>query len=115
MLEIAPGFGRWTQFLLPATKIEYLGIDISEECVNRCRNIFRDVDKALFYPNDGLSLNMVPDALFDFIFSFDSLVHAEIDVLEAYIPQILQKLRPNGVAFIHHFSTGHFRKAFCNK
>jgi hypothetical protein len=102
VLEIAPGFGRWTKFLLPATKIEYLGIDISEECVNRCRDIFRDVDKALFYPNDGLSLNMVPDEMFDFVFSFDSLVHAEIDVLEAYIPQILKKLRCNGVAFIHH-------------
>ena len=99
VLEIAPGFGRLDKISFARQqKSNTLGIDISEECVNRCRDIFRDVDKAFFYTNDGLSLNMVPDEMFDFVFSFDSLVHAEIDVLEAYIPQILQKLRPNGVS-----------------
>lgn len=40
--------------------------------------------------------------LYDFVFSFNSLVHAEIEVLRSYIPQIIQKLTPRGVAFIHH-------------
>jgi len=45
---------------------------------------------------------MVPDASIDFVFSLDSLVHVESDVLGEYIWQICQKLTPTGVAFIHH-------------
>jgi SAM-dependent methyltransferase len=102
VLEIAPGFGRWTKFLLPATKTNYWGIDLSKACVSRCRDLFRSEVRASFYTNDGLSLDSAPDGMLDFVFSFDSLVHAEIDVLGAYVPQILRKLNPNGVAFIHH-------------
>ena len=28
---------------------------------------------------------MIPDASIDFVFSFDSLVHAEADVIQAYL------------------------------
>jgi len=102
ILEIAPGAGRWTRFLLPATGAGYLGIDLSVECIERCRTRFGDVPRARFESNNGLSLAMAPDDTFDFVFSFDSLVHVEIDVLESYIPQILRKLRGGGAAFLHH-------------
>ena len=36
------------------------------------------------------------------MFSFDSLVHVELDVLAAYCQQIVAKLSPSGAAFIHH-------------
>ena len=102
ILEIAPGFGRWTRFLLQATNVEYFGIDLSEQCITRCRELFSKAGKAKFFQNDGLSLDAIQDGSCDFVFSFDSLVHAEIDVLRAYIPQIIRKLRAEGVAFIHH-------------
>jgi len=101
ILEIAPGFGRWTKFLLPACK-EYVGIDLSAKCVDACREIFAADKHAKFFKNDGLLLEMAPDASVDLVFSFDSLVHAEIEVLESYVPEILRKLSPAGVAFIHH-------------
>ena len=44
----------------------------------------------------------VEDGQFDLVFSFDSMVHANLEVHQAYIPQILRKLTKNGVAFIHH-------------
>ncbi len=101
VLEIAPGFGRWTKFLLPLCDT-YLGIDLSAQCVDACREVFAAASHATFAQNDGRVLDAAPAASFDLVFSFDSLVHAEIDILEAYIPQILQKLTPAGVAFIHH-------------
>jgi len=101
ILEIAPGHGRWTKFLVTACD-EYLGIDLAESCVAACRARFAGATHAHFINNDGQSLHDAPDGSFDFIFSFDSLVHAERDVLERYIPQMLQKLAPGGVAFIHH-------------
>jgi SAM-dependent methyltransferase len=105
VLEIAPGFGRWTKFLLPACE-RYVGIDMSAKCVSACRATFAKAANAQFFENDGFSLAAASDGAFDLIFSFDSLVHAETDVLDRYVPQILEKLSPTGVAFIHHANMG---------
>lgn len=102
ILEIAPGFGRWTHFLLKYSTGHYHGIDMSDECITYCREVFGNQSNTNFSVNDGLSLDEVQDNAFDLVFSFDSLVHAELDVHERYIPQILNKLKDNGIAFIHH-------------
>lgn len=39
-------------------------------------------------------------------FSFDSLVHAEKDVIETYLLQLARKLTPDGVGFVHHSNIG---------
>ena len=101
ILEIAPGFGRWTKFLLPHCR-QYTGLDLSATCIGECQRRFSDYTHATFLQNDGLSLHSVPDESVDLVFSFDSLVHCEIEVFRSYIPQILHKLRPAGLAFIHH-------------
>jgi SAM-dependent methyltransferase len=99
ILEIAPGYGRWTRFLLSLSQ-NYVGVDLSARCVEACRSAF---DKGEFLVNDGLSLSGISESQkFDLVFSFDSLVHAELNVFENYIPQILAKLSPKGVAFLHH-------------
>jgi cyclopropane fatty-acyl-phospholipid synthase-like methyltransferase len=100
VLEIAPGFGRWTKFLIPNCK-SLTGIDLSQECVDACNRIFSSAAKASFVKNDGFSLEGASEKL-DFVFSFDSLVHVELDALDGYIKQIMQKLNSAGVAFLHH-------------
>lgn len=104
VLEIGQGFGRWTHFLLPYTKESYRGIEMSQKSTTACKKQFGSMDKDIeFYLNDGLSLDLVDDRKYDFIFSFDSLIHAGMDVFESYIPKILNSLlSENGVAFIHH-------------
>lgn len=101
ILEIGPGFGRWTTFLLMYCS-RYFGIDLSELCVNACRRRFCETEHAHFVQNDGLSLSGINDNSCDLVFSFDSLVHVELDVLAFYVPEILRVLSPAGVAFIHH-------------
>src|SRR6516225_851954 len=101
ILEIAPGYGRWTKFLLPECR-QYLGIDLSTQCVKACQRAFADVEHAKFAVNDGFSLSDARECHFDLVFSFDSLVHAEVDVIQSYITQIIKKLSSRGVAFIHH-------------
>ena len=101
ILEIGPGHGRWSKFLIPACS-SYFGIDLSTSCIDVCQHRFVDASHAMFIANDGLSLDSVPEAYFDLIFSFDSLVHAELDVFQSYIPQLVKKLSRGGVAFLHH-------------
>jgi SAM-dependent methyltransferase len=101
LLEIAPGFGRVTEFLLPHAK-QYLGVDLAEKCVAACRSRFADATHARFAVGDGLLLPMVESASVDFAFSWDSLVHADIRVMRSYAKELARVLRPGGVAFLHH-------------
>jgi hypothetical protein len=101
IVEIAPGYGRWTQYLLGHCD-HLIGVDLSQECVTACERRFEGDNKAEFHVNDGRSLDMVPGGSADLVFSFDSLVHAEADVLEAYMTALATKLSPDGVAFLHH-------------
>ncbi|MBK1724122.1 class I SAM-dependent methyltransferase [Thiocystis violacea] len=101
VLEIAPGHGRWTRYLLQYCE-SYVGIDLSGQAIDACKRRFARAPQASFFQNDGISLGDAPDGAFDFIFTFDSLVHAEMDVLRQYMPQLLSKLSDRGVAFIHH-------------
>ena len=107
ILEVAPGYGRWTAFLKDLCK-RLIIVDLAERCIDRCRRRFADCSHIWYFVNDGKSLEMVVDGSIDFIFSFDSLVHADEDVLKAYTAEFAKKLRPNGVAFIHHSNLGEY-------
>jgi hypothetical protein len=54
---------------------------------------------------------MVPSESVDFVFSFDSLVHAEADVLSDYAHELARILTRDGVAFIHHSNMAVYRRA----
>src|SRR3990172_432923 len=54
ILEIAPGHGRWTRYLLQHCD-RLIGVDLSAGCVNACRERFADHPGAGFHKNDGLS------------------------------------------------------------
>jgi SAM-dependent methyltransferase len=108
ILEIAPGFGRWTQFLKEVCE-RLVIVDIAERCIEACRERFADAGNLEYHVNDGRSLDMVDDGSIDFAFSFDSLVHAESDVLEAYVSGLARKLKPDGIGLLHHSNAGEYR------
>ncbi|MDQ6894540.1 MAG: class I SAM-dependent methyltransferase [Acidobacteriota bacterium] len=105
VLEIACGFGRWTQFLRDRCNRLY-AIDLAQACVDASSQRFASDRHVTCHLTDGKSLAMVPDKSVDFVFSFDSLVHADASVLEAYISQLPRILKKNGAAFIHHSNLG---------
>src|ERR1051326_3685359 len=105
ILEIAPGFGRWTHYLKEHCERLVL-VDISEKCIAACKSRFSSTPEITYHVNDGKSLEMIADNSIDFVFSFDSLVHAEADVLESYLMQIGRKLAASGTGFIHHSNLG---------
>jgi SAM-dependent methyltransferase len=107
VLEIAPGYGRWSGYLIAASE-RYVGVDLAESCVALCRERFRGEPTAEFHVNDGRSLAAVEDAAVDFVFSFDSLVHAEADVIADYVRELSRKLSPEGIGFLHHSNLGQY-------
>jgi len=107
VLEIAPGMGRWTERLLPLCK-RLIAVDVSHKAIaglgNRISRKFspEDAYRLNIFHGDGKSLP-VEDRSIDFVFSFDSLVHADADVLDAYLLECARVLnKDRGVGFIHH-------------
>jgi 2-polyprenyl-3-methyl-5-hydroxy-6-metoxy-1,4-benzoquinol methylase len=107
ILEIAPGFGRWTQFLRVLCD-DLILVDISSKCIEACQRRFATHPRIQYHVNDGRSLSMIADESIDLAFTFDSLVHVEADVLVGYLAQLAQKITPDGVAFIHHSNMGEY-------
>lgn len=108
ILEIAPGFGRWTHYLVHLCRRLIL-VDLEPSCIAACRERFARFDHVEYHVNDGRSLAMIGAGTIDFAFSFDSLVHAEIDVVRAYLEQLATLLTPEGVGFFHHSNLADFR------
>jgi SAM-dependent methyltransferase len=107
ILEIAPGFGRWTHYLKDYCQQLWI-VDRSVDCVEACRRRFAGEPRVRCYLNDGCSLSMIPDASVDFVFSFDSFVHPNRDVIEAYLRELGTKLKIGGKGFIHHSNFGEY-------
>ena len=107
ILEIAPGYGRMTQFLHPVCDRLTI-VDLNEVCIAACRERFAGVPNIAYHVNDGRSLDAVEDRSVDLAFSFDSLVHADADVIEAYVRQLAAKLTDDGAAFLHHSNAGSY-------
>ena len=107
ILEIGPGFGRWTHYLKDYCD-ELWAVDKSSECIEACQQRFSSYSNIRCVSNDGRSLSMISDSSVDFVFSFDSFVHPDRDVVEAYLRQLRTKLKIGGKGFIHHSNFGQY-------
>ena len=110
ILEVAPGHGRFTPHLASLAQ-RYIGVDLAPHCVEVCREKFPELS---FHPNDGRTLPMLKDRCVDFVFSFFSLIHADIPTLTSYLTEFARILSDDGAGFIHHSNlaqhASYFRK-----
>ena len=100
ILEIAPGYGRITQFLSILAG-ELIVVDLNPLCIQKTKEKLSHHVLAYFV-NDGKSIPKVRDNSQDLVFSFDSFVHMHANVIEEYIKEIYRVLKPGGQSFIHH-------------
>jgi ubiquinone/menaquinone biosynthesis C-methylase UbiE len=101
VLEIAPGHGRWTEYLLRDAARLVL-VDINQSCLDSCRYRFAGDDRISYHLTDGCSLAFLPDASVDFAWSFDAFVHMDPEVVQGYLRELGRVLAPGGRAVIHH-------------
>lgn len=108
VLEIGSGFGRWTAFLKDSAR-ELTLVDVSQRCLDACSQRFGTGGTIRYLLTDGRSLP-IPVESVDFVFSFDSLVHAEADVMQSYVRELARVLTADGVAFLHHSNLGEYSR-----
>ncbi len=116
MLDIGVGAGRTTHHFAPAVE-SYLGGDVVEEMVARCREIFGG--KYEFKVMDVCDLSGIPDSSVEFVlFSFNGLDHLDGNDRLKALKEILRVLVPGGLyCFSSHNLRGlsplyRFKKSF---
>jgi SAM-dependent methyltransferase len=105
VLEIGPGYGRWSGYLLSLCD-NYIGVDLAAKCIDACKERFANASHARFFVNDGLSLPMIQDGSVDLVFSFDSLVHAEAEIVASYLSELSRVMTSEAICFLHHSNLG---------
>jgi ubiquinone/menaquinone biosynthesis C-methylase UbiE len=101
VLEIGPSAGRWTE-ILQKDAVHLTSVDISETCVNLCREKFREAHNCTFLVTQGSDVAGVADQSIDAIWSFDVFVHINQAEVTNYVKEFRRVLRPGGSGVIHH-------------
>ena len=114
ILEIAPGYGRITQFLSILAK-ELIVVDLNPLCIQKTKEKLSHHVLAYFV-GDGKSFPFIKDNSQDLVYSFDSFVHMHLNVIDNYLKEIYRVLTPGGKGIIHHSNLwGGSENSFDNK
>jgi ubiquinone/menaquinone biosynthesis C-methylase UbiE len=97
MLEIGCGVGRMTR-MLARIFAQVTGVDISEEMVRQARENTADLNNVDLLVGDGCTLAGLPDANYDFAFSFIVFQHIPAySVISSYCREVYRVLKPRGL------------------
>jgi hypothetical protein len=101
VIEIAPGHGRWSEFIINACLHATL-VDLSPACLEFCRTRFADKTNVDYFLTTGTQLPKCATGAIGFVFSYDSFVHMSAEVIGAYMSEIARVLVVGGIGVIHH-------------
>jgi SAM-dependent methyltransferase len=99
VLEIGPGGGRWTRYMMEAKTV--YAVDYHRELLDELqRNVAGNNLKPIL--NSGDDFPGIPDSGVDFAFSFGTFVHVELDAIERYLVNLVRVLTTEAVVVIHY-------------
>jgi ubiquinone/menaquinone biosynthesis C-methylase UbiE len=101
VIEIAPGHGRWTEFLCEKPA-RLTAVDLSWNCLDFCRIRFQDRTNIDYEHTDGTALPPALTGQVDLVWSYDAFVHMAPEVIRAYLSEIHRVLKQGGQAILHH-------------
>ena len=101
VLEIGPGGGRWTQFLIGSREV--ILVELNKQFFRYLRKRFRKQRRKLrFYQTSGYELNGIDAGSIDFVFSFGTFVHIDPEGIDEYLGEIHRVLKPRGNATLQY-------------
>lgn len=100
-IDFAAGYGRNTQKLLEAGAEHVTMVDVNPECISQLELRFpRDRTTAIL--NNGFDLSGLDTSAFTFLYTFDAMVHFDLEIVLSYVDEFARVLEPKSYAFIHH-------------
>lgn len=101
VVDLAAGHGRNTEKLRQHAETVWV-VDITEENLEACRRRFGNDPRIAYLRTNGVSLAGILDSSVTLVYSFDSMVHFDSDIVRAYLREFARVLKPGGCGFCHH-------------
>jgi len=101
VLEIGPGSGRWTEYLVPRAQRLIL-VDVSETALEICRSRFGDASHVEYCLVRDKGLDFIAPCSIDAVWSYGTFQVLNTHDIQQYVSEIERILKPGGVAVIHH-------------
>jgi len=98
-LEIGPGGGRWTRYLLSFGQV--IAVDYHQALLDELARNFR-APHLFLLRNGGADFPGVGDASVDFVFTFGVFVHLDMPIIERYLAEIRRVLKPGANAVVQY-------------
>jgi SAM-dependent methyltransferase len=100
-VDFAAGYGRNTRKLLEAGAGHVTMVDVNPECVAQLETCFPRYRTSAVL-NDGTGLVGLDTSVFTFLYTFDAMVHFDLEIVMSYVPEFARVLKPGAHAFVHH-------------
>jgi hypothetical protein len=98
-VEIGPGGGRWTRYLLGFGTV--CAVDYHQELLDELKRNFK-CSKMVFVRNNGTDFPGIKEESVDYLFSFGTFVHLDGHLIEAYLTNMKPILRAGANVVIQY-------------
>lgn len=105
IIEIGPGGGRWTEYLQKKSTELHL-VDISEKCLELCKDRFRDKTNVTYNLIKEAKFSFTTDKSIDTVFSYDVFVHIDKAQITEYFTEFVRVLKAGGKIILHYSKIG---------
>ncbi|HXZ89977.1 MAG TPA: class I SAM-dependent methyltransferase [Candidatus Dormibacteraeota bacterium] len=99
-IEIGPGGGRWTRYLLGFGKL--FVVDYHKELLDELKKTYRKRNMQ-FIRNNGTDFPGIQRHSIDYLFSFGTFVHLDTHLIEAYLRN-MKPIVKTGTNIVIHYS-----------
>lgn len=99
VLDLACGMGRTCRWVAPKVK-EYVGVDFIPEMIEKAKKYNPDFPNVKFLVNDGKTLNIFSDKIFDLVYCEIAFQHMPRDIQKSYVSEVYRILKVGGTFFV---------------
>ena len=98
ILDLACGIGRTCKWIAPLVE-EYNGVDFIPEMIHKAKK-YNDFDNAVFFINNGKTLDMCPDNYYDIVYCELAFQHMLKPIQISYVNEVYRVLKKGGVFYV---------------
>ncbi len=99
VVEVGPGGGRWTRYMQNVKKI--YAVDYYTELLNELESNL-GFNNIVYIKNNGDDFPNIQNSSIDYLFSFGTFVHLDIEIIDLYLRNMKPLLKPSANVVIQY-------------